>query len=125
VLDTATTPDLESEGLARDLVRAVQDTRKAAQLDVSDRISLTLYFGSRAEATSIEPFVGVIAQETLAEKLQLHSADSLGESVGSVDALAALHGTVDAYRSLVAAGQYANSDDVLVELTITGAGTDV
>ncbi|MDQ1578403.1 MAG: hypothetical protein QOE21_1090, partial [Microbacteriaceae bacterium] len=35
------------------------------------------------------------------------------------------HGTVDAYRSLVAAGQYANSDDVLVELTITGAGTDV
>ncbi|MDQ1554609.1 MAG: isoleucyl-tRNA synthetase [Microbacteriaceae bacterium] len=125
VLDTATTPDLESEGLARDLVRAVQDTRKAAQLDVSDRISLTLYFGSRAEATSIEPFVGVIAQETLAEKLQLHSADSLGETVGSVDALAALHGTVDAYRSLVAAGQYANSDDVLVELTITGAGTDV
>jgi isoleucyl-tRNA synthetase len=125
VLDTATTPELEAEGLARDLVRAVQDTRKAAKLDVSDRIALTLYFGSRAEAVSILPFVTVIAEETLAEELKLHSADSLGEPVGSLDALAAMHGTVDAYRSLVAAGQYANSDNVLVELTITGALTDV
>ena len=47
VLDTAVTPELAAEGLARDVVRAVQQARKDAGLDVSDRISLTL--GGSAE----------------------------------------------------------------------------
>ena len=42
VLDTAVTPELAAEGLARDLVRAVQQARRDAGLDVSDRISLTI-----------------------------------------------------------------------------------
>ncbi len=36
--DTALTPELEAEGFARDVIRVVQDARKAAGLDVSDRI---------------------------------------------------------------------------------------
>ena len=42
VLDTELTPELESEGVARDIVRAVQQARKDAGLEVSDRISLTV-----------------------------------------------------------------------------------
>ncbi len=42
VLDTAVTPELAAEGLARDLVRAVQQARRDAGLDVSDRIALTV-----------------------------------------------------------------------------------
>ncbi|WP_101526049.1 isoleucine--tRNA ligase [Nocardioides houyundeii] len=42
VLDTTLTPELEAEGLARDLVRSVQQARRDAGLDVSDRITLTL-----------------------------------------------------------------------------------
>ncbi len=42
VLDTAVTPELAQEGLARDIVRAVQQARRDAGLDVSDRISLTI-----------------------------------------------------------------------------------
>ena len=42
VLDTAVTPELEREGIARDLVRQVQQARRDAGLDVSDRISLVV-----------------------------------------------------------------------------------
>lgn len=42
VLDTTVTPELATEGLARDLVRAVQQARREAGLHVSDRISLTI-----------------------------------------------------------------------------------
>ena len=42
VLDTEVTEDLAREGLARDLVRAVQGARKEAGLDITDRISLTV-----------------------------------------------------------------------------------
>jgi isoleucyl-tRNA synthetase len=41
-LDTAVTPELEAEGLARDLVRAIQQVRRDLHLDVSDRIRLTI-----------------------------------------------------------------------------------
>ena len=41
-LDTTVTPDLEAEGRARDLIRLVQQARRAADLDVSDRIDLTI-----------------------------------------------------------------------------------
>ena len=42
VLDTVVTDALEEEGLARDLIRAVQQARRSAGLDVSDRISLAV-----------------------------------------------------------------------------------
>ena len=122
LLDTVTTPELEAEGLARDLVRAIQDTRKAAQLDVSDRISLTLYFGSDEEAAAVAPFGEMIAQETLAEGFAIVAPDG---TAGSASDLAALHGTVDAYRSLVNAQKYANTHDVVVELKIIGSVTYV
>ena len=42
VLDTTVTPELAAEGLARDVIRAVQQARRDAGLDVSDRINLTV-----------------------------------------------------------------------------------
>ncbi|MEY4174411.1 MAG: isoleucyl-tRNA synthetase, partial [Actinomycetota bacterium] len=41
-LDTAVTPELEAEGVTRDLIRLVQQARREAGLQVSDRIVLTL-----------------------------------------------------------------------------------
>jgi isoleucyl-tRNA synthetase len=41
-LDTAVTPELEREGLARDVIRAIQQARKDADLVVTDRIHVQL-----------------------------------------------------------------------------------
>ncbi|MGH2356151.1 MAG: isoleucine--tRNA ligase, partial [Chloroflexota bacterium] len=41
-LNTTLTPDLVAEGQARDLVRFIQDARKAADLAISDRIAVSL-----------------------------------------------------------------------------------
>jgi isoleucyl-tRNA synthetase len=120
ILDTETTWELEAEGLARDLIRAVQDTRKGAGFKVSDRISLALYFASDTERGGVEPFSETIAAETLA--LESRYVETDGEDV---EVYAAQHGRAGAFRSLVKAGQYANTADVLVEVTIFGATTDV
>jgi isoleucyl-tRNA synthetase len=119
ILDTEVTPELAAEGLSRDLTRAIQETRKSAGLDVSDRIDLVLFFASEEERLAVEPFLDVIAQETLALELLAEWVD------GNPEAHAAQHGRAGAFRSLVRAGQYANAGDIVVELAIHGAGTDV
>ncbi len=84
VLDTAMTPELEAEGLARDVVRAVQQARKDAQLAVSDRIALTLGADSPATAAAIEQHRALIAGETLATTLTVVEAEGDGgTAVGS------------------------------------------
>lgn len=65
VLDTEVTPELAAEGLARDLVRQVQQARRDAGLDVSDRISLTIA-GSEAVQTAARTHEQLITSETLA-----------------------------------------------------------
>ena len=73
VLDTAVTPELAAEGLARDVVRAVQQARKDAGLDVSDRISLTLG-GSAETRAAVTAHRDLIARETLATSLEVSDA---------------------------------------------------
>jgi isoleucyl-tRNA synthetase len=65
VLDTAVTPELAEEGLARDLVRAVQQARRDAGLEVSDRIALTVG-GSEAVQAAARTHEQLITSETLA-----------------------------------------------------------
>jgi isoleucyl-tRNA synthetase len=65
VLDTAVTPELAQEGLARDLVRAVQQARRDAGLDVSDRISLVVG-GSDAVQRAALAHEDLVTGETLA-----------------------------------------------------------
>jgi isoleucyl-tRNA synthetase len=50
VLDLEITPELELEGLARDFVRMVQEARKMADLNVTDRIELQVEATGKAAA---------------------------------------------------------------------------
>jgi isoleucyl-tRNA synthetase len=74
VLDTTMTPELEAEGVARDVVRAVQQARKDAGFEVSDRIALTMA-ADAATVAAIEAHRGLIAAETLATTLQAREAE--------------------------------------------------
>ena len=65
LLDITLTPELEAEGLARDVVRAVQQARRDADLNVSDRIVLTLGAEPAVQA-QLAPHEALIAGETLA-----------------------------------------------------------
>jgi len=86
VLDTTVTPELEAEGLARDVIRAVQQARKDAGLEVSDRISLTLS-GDAAAVAAIEAHRDLIAGEVLATSLAV--SEDAGENAGEGAAVGA------------------------------------
>ncbi len=64
-LDTALDDELLGDGYARDVIRQVQDERKAAGLRVTDRIRLDLDVPSRW-AQAVQDRAGEIAAETLA-----------------------------------------------------------
>jgi isoleucyl-tRNA synthetase len=66
VLDTAVTPELAAEGLARDVVRVVQQARREAGLDVSDRITVALA-ASADVAAAVAVHEAFVAGEVLAD----------------------------------------------------------
>ncbi|HEY5783155.1 MAG TPA: isoleucine--tRNA ligase [Microlunatus sp.] len=68
ILDCAVTPELAAEGLARDVVRAVQQARREAGLEVSDRITLGLG-GDDSVRAAVETHAELIKTETLATTL--------------------------------------------------------
>ena len=68
-VDTMLTPDLKAEGLAREVVRRVQNLRKEADFDLDDRI-VTTYQAEGELAEAIESWRAFIAEETLSVELR-------------------------------------------------------
>lgn len=67
-VDAKVTPELRLEGLAREVVRRVQDMRKKAGFNIEDRI--TTYYQTEGEGSLVMDKWGeVIASETLTTKL--------------------------------------------------------
>ncbi|MFC4001999.1 isoleucine--tRNA ligase [Prauserella oleivorans] len=84
-LDTDVTPELSAEGVARDLVRVVQQARRDAGLDVADRITLTVDAPESvvAAARAHETF---LAEETLAVAVDYGTlTDGFAGAVGDGD----------------------------------------
>ena len=74
-LDTTLTPELRQEGIARELVRNIQDARKNAGFEIADRI--VVYLGGVAGDDELETVVrnwgDYIRAETLADDLILET----------------------------------------------------
>ncbi len=69
VLSTELTPELIAEGLARDIVRLVQDIRKDISCEYTDRIEVGLVTEGADSVAAIQKFRDYIAGETLADRI--------------------------------------------------------
>jgi isoleucyl-tRNA synthetase len=76
-LDLRVTPDLAAEGTARDVVRIVQQARRDAGLEVSDRIRLDIG-ADGAVADAVRAHAGFLAAETLAVDLTVRPTAEVG-----------------------------------------------
>lgn len=69
-IDLNLSPELKREGLMREVIRAVQNARKGAGLQVDDRIELSLHASEKQLQTAIEEHQETIKTETLAVAIQ-------------------------------------------------------
>jgi isoleucyl-tRNA synthetase len=109
ILDTETSPALEAEGLARDLIRAIQDTRKAAGLDVSDRIRLSIIGSSAEDIAAVKTFADTITADTLATRFDAVRTDQ-------PEVRATTESPAGSQRATLAAGQYANAGVIVIDV---------
>jgi isoleucyl-tRNA synthetase len=123
VLDTTLTPELKAEGLARDMIRAIQDTRKAAGFDVSDRIFLRLEFSNAEDAKAVDSAFETsgVADETLA--LEYTVIDPEGSALRAIatTVLASADSFEDEHTVEIPARTYANTGAVRIGVTRIGA----
>ena len=75
VLDTVLTKELEEEGIARDVVRMVQQARREAGLHVSDQIQLAIAANDSIRA-ALAKHQSYIAEQTLAHAISYGTAET-------------------------------------------------
>jgi isoleucyl-tRNA synthetase len=81
VLDTDLSAELEAEGLARDIVRAVQEARKTEDLVVTDRITLSLDLSEEGVA-AVRAMETYVSEQTLATSISFESVDDGHDAAG-------------------------------------------
>lgn len=68
-LDIEVTKELADEGIARDIIRAIQQNRKDANLDVSDQINLEIFSDKEVIIEVARKFEKYIKDQVLAQKI--------------------------------------------------------
>ncbi|TXB61791.1 isoleucine--tRNA ligase [Phaeodactylibacter luteus] len=79
-LDVTLTPELEAEGMARDIVNRIQNIRKDSNFEVTDRIAVQLQ-GHDALNSAVRHFGDYIKAETLANSLDLRPEVPGGQEI--------------------------------------------
>lgn len=83
VLNTEITEELEDEGMFRELVRKIQDTRKEMDLQVQDRIEVSFVASERMGGV-VQKFEEEIKRETLANNISVQ-VDAMSIDFGEIE----------------------------------------
>jgi isoleucyl-tRNA synthetase len=78
-LDTAITPELRRAGLAREVIRLIQNARKDADFDVTDRITLT-WVAEGETADALREHQQELADAVLAVDITEHAPNNIANS---------------------------------------------
>ena len=92
-LDLDVTDELLAEGIAREVVRGVQDLRKSSGLAVENRIELRLFSDDATIARALEAHRDYIAAEVLASSIAL---DRAAPQAAAADTVEVPNGVVEA-----------------------------
>ena len=76
-LETALTPELLAEGLAREFVSHVQSMRKEADFEVTQRIAVTVETDPEM-AAALEKHIDYVKNETLTREFKFGANDGVG-----------------------------------------------
>jgi len=85
LIDATVTEELKLEGLARDVVRQVQNERKNAKLDLLDKIALHLHTEAAELASAIEAHRGTIATAVQATEWSASALDGAHTATVKID----------------------------------------
>jgi isoleucyl-tRNA synthetase len=80
-LDVEVTDELAAEGMARDVVRLIQQARKDAGLEVTDRVRVEVRAGPSV-AEAVRAHADWVAEQVLATELHLEATDGHAAGVG-------------------------------------------
>lgn len=84
-LDLTITDELRSEGLAREVIRHVQNARKEAGLQVDDRIMVSLSTNDEILTKSILAYEATLRAETLANDVKVEPLRKTEQKIKTVD----------------------------------------
>lgn len=76
-LDIVVTKELEDEGLARDIIRAIQQNRKDANLDVSDHIKIVVSSKNEDLLRVVGAYKDYICEQTLTDEMIVSSDEQV------------------------------------------------
>ncbi|QVL34245.1 isoleucine--tRNA ligase [Telmatocola sphagniphila] len=87
LLDTKISPELRLEGLARDIIRNVQDLRKKANLEMEDRIVLSIESEAEEIRQSLQAHRNSIGEETLTTEWKEQLDNALDTTSVKIDGM--------------------------------------
>ena len=86
-IDTSLNAELRQEGLIREVIRQVQNARKKAELQVDDRIKLSLSSDEALLKDAMEKLGKIVAEETLATRIDLKHIEYVHSSEVQVEGM--------------------------------------
>ena len=79
-LDITVTEELKKEGVARDLIKRIQNYRKTAGFEITDRINIAFETNVETDA-AVEEYTEYIKSQVLATEIKIVAADSIASAV--------------------------------------------